>query len=118
VGNPHLVVEVDSLSVLPATLLWDDVAEVKSHPEGFNLEFYEVLSESLVSMRVLERGVGETLSCGTGVCAVAQVHMQARNIGACEVKVPGGQLMVQESSGELVLTGPVELIADGFVELT
>lgn len=118
VGNPHLVVEVASLSELPATLLWDDVADVPSHPEGFNLEFYEVLSESLVSMRVLERGVGETLSCGTGVCAVAQVHMQARNIGACEVKVPGGQLMVQESSGELVLTGLVELIADGFVELT
>lgn len=117
VGNPHLVIHLESLQQLPTELNWDEVAEVLSEPNGFNLEFYEVISPTEVSMRVLERGVGETLSCGTGVCAVAQVHMRNSGSMSCVVHVPGGSLSVDQTPHGVRLTGPVELIADGFVEV-
>lgn len=118
VGNPHLVIHLDSLLHLPDQLVWDEVETVMSEPDGFNLEFYESTSAHEVAMRVLERGVGETLSCGTGVCAVAQVHMRTTGSKSCVVNVPGGSLKVIEIPNGVRLTGPVELIADGFVEVT
>lgn len=117
VGNPHLVVQVDTLQSLPQTLEWSDVEKVSTHPDGFNLEFIEVTSKDTIAMRVLERGVGETLSCGTGVCAAAMVHMVASGTETCSVNVPGGTLLVDKIPGGLRLSGPAELIADGNVEL-
>lgn len=118
VGNPHLVIHLDSLAFLPDQLVWNDVEPVEHEPDGFNLEFYETISSNEVSMRVLERGVGETLSCGTGVCAVAQVHMRNGASTSCVVNVPGGKLKVDKAAHGIRLTGPVELIADGFVEIS
>lgn len=118
VGNPHVVVELDTLDNLPNALQWADVKNLESQPNGFNIEFYVVNSDTSVSMRVLERGVGETLSCGTGVCAVGYVQMQSVGETMCEVHVPGGKLRVELESDGIRLIGPAELIADGFVELT
>lgn len=118
VGNPHLVIHLNSLAHLPDQLVWDDVENVISEPDGFNLEFYEVTSAHEVTMRVLERGVGETLSCGTGACAVAQVHMRSTESTSCVVNVPGGRLSVDALPHGVRLTGPVEFIADGYVEVT
>lgn len=117
VGNPHVVIQLDTLEFLPDTLQWNEVENIESLPEGFNLEFYVVNSDTSVSMRVLERGVGETLSCGTGVCAVGYLHMQRIGETKCEVQVPGGKLFVELQDDGIRLVGPVELIADGFVEV-
>lgn len=116
VGNPHRVVVLSSLADLPVELRWDDAPPVQG--EGFNLEFYEIIAPGSLRMRVLERGVGETLSCGTGVCAVAFDYFTTTGLTSCEVRVPGGVLQVERKVDEIVLIGPVELIADGFVELT
>lgn len=118
VGNPHMVIHLDSLEALPSSLLWPDVDNAGAHPDGFNLEFYVANSATSVSMRVLERGVGETLSCGTGACAVGYVHMQRGGQSKCEVRVPGGNLSVELVPDGIKLIGPVELVANGFVELT
>ncbi|MGA0857601.1 MAG: hypothetical protein ACO3P3_05495 [Candidatus Nanopelagicales bacterium] len=117
VGNPHVVIQLDDFNILPDTLQWTEVETLASHPEGFNLEFYVVNSDTSVSMRVLERGVGETLSCGTGVCAVGYLHMQRIRKTKCEVNVPGGKLNVELQANGICLVGPAELIADGFVEV-
>jgi diaminopimelate epimerase len=68
-------------------------------------------------MRVWERGVGETLSCGTGACAVAVAAALRRVAGhAVDVRLPGGVLHVETApDGHILMTGPAELVADGEV---
>jgi diaminopimelate epimerase len=119
VPNPHAVVFVDDL---------DDAGDLRSaplvvpegvFPDGVNVEFVVDRGPAHVSMRVHERGVGETLSCGTGACAVAWA---ARRRDGAEVSgemvtrvdVPGGAVTVTETDkGRMLLTGPADLVARG-----
>lgn len=117
IPNPHAVVFVDDLSE-PGDLI--DVPQVSSSafPDGVNVEFVVIEEPGRrVSMRVHERGVGETLSCGTGICAVADRTLAAAGIAGTatvEVTVPGGTLsVVRTEDDSLVLTGPAVLVADG-----
>jgi diaminopimelate epimerase len=121
-GNPHLVtltdVEVDTLdlSVLPGV---DPVM----FPDGVNVEVVNVLAAedapagacAHVRLRVYERGVGETRSCGTGACAAAYAALQAggRTAGTVAVDVPGGRLAVEFDGTTTVLSGPAVVVASG-----
>ncbi len=112
VGNPHAVVVLGSaasvadldLSVAPT---WDPAT---AFPNGVNVEFITIEAPGQVVMRVFERGVGETESCGTGVVAAASVAAPGTT---CTVRVPGGQLAVDNSGAEAVLVGPAEIVARG-----
>lgn len=113
--NPHAVVFVSDLDLdlAVAPRVTSDL-----FPEGQNVEFVMVASPGEhARMRVHERGVGETLSCGTGICAVAdRVWSAAGVVGPARVRVdvPGGTCWVQRTtSGSLVLIGPAALVADG-----
>jgi diaminopimelate epimerase len=66
-------------------------------------------------MRVVERGVGETQSCGSGACAVAAVVLRDAGLaeGTVTVDVPGGRLTVSVAGGQCVLTGPAVIVAAG-----
>jgi len=118
-GNPHLVVldapglRTMDLSVAPA------VEPAASYPQGVNVEFVERLGPCHIRMRVHERGVGETRSCGTGACAAAVAAMDAA--GHCTtyiVDVPGGRLMVEwRGDGRVLLSGPAVLVARGETEI-
>jgi diaminopimelate epimerase len=81
-----------------------------------NVEFVTPAAEGAVSMRVHERGVGETRSCGTGTVAVAAAVLGGRE-GELAVDVPGGRVRVRLTCGAGVctatLTGPAELVASG-----
>jgi diaminopimelate epimerase len=117
-GNPHLVV---FLGADPGSV---DVAALGPYLEnhvGFpmrtNVEFALVRDEGAIDARVWERGVGETLSCGTGACAIAVAAQEAGTAGpVVGVRFPGGELHVERlPGGGVTLSGPVERVADGSV---
>jgi diaminopimelate epimerase len=118
VGNPHLVCPVDDVSTLD--LSEPPMLDALAFPESANVEFVsgaEPLTgaDLHVRMRVYERGSGETLSCGTGACAVAAVALRlaGRDTGTVAVDLPGGQLTIAVERDRCVLTGPALIVATG-----
>ena len=111
-GNPHAVVPVASVAAL---------GELKTSRLDLNVEYVEDLGPAAIAMRVHERGVGETRSCGTGACAA--VVATALRTGTArgttyEITVPGGRLTaVWREDGHVVLTGPAVLVAEGTVDV-
>lgn len=130
VGNPHVVVALASDTELAELSLQQAPTIQPSLDSGANVEFV-VPAEPMVkegvgyiSMRVHERGVGETLSCGTGIVAAALATRHWAGQGApnqWQVKVPGGTLgvrMFATEDGEMVgLSGAAELVFDGQIDL-
>jgi diaminopimelate epimerase len=118
VGNPHLAcltevpVEQLDLTVPPG---YDPGA----FPHGVNVEFVNVCSAGELRIRVHERGVGETRSCGTGAVAAvtAVLDSQGRDTGEADVQVPGGRLHVGIGRDGSTLTGPAVLVAWGWLAL-
>jgi diaminopimelate epimerase len=84
-------------------------------PDGVNVEVVALVAPTGIRMRVHERGVGETQSCGTGACAAAVAVMAARDQRTTyDVDVPGGHLSVKWcDGGQVLLTGPAVLVASG-----
>ena len=111
VGNPHVAVMDDER--------WSDLsreetaAKLAAQVGGANVEFVTVLGPDHLSIRVIERGVGWTLACGTGSCAVAALARRAGLSGdAVTVENPGGTLRVELEGSNATLSGPVQFIAD------
>jgi diaminopimelate epimerase len=116
-GNPHLVV-LDAGPIDALDLTTAPETDPPTFPEGVNVEFLETVGPRHVRMRVLERGVGETRSCGTGACAAAVAAMDAAGARTSYVvDVPGGRLVVEwREDGMVLLTGPAVLVAKGDVD--
>ena len=114
-GNPHLVVLDADVAALDLTAT-PAIDPAGSYPDGANVEFVEAIGPEHIRMRVHERGVGETQSCGTGACAAAVAAMAQAGLtsGAYLVDVPGGRLSVAWGvDGDVTLTGPAVLVAEG-----
>ena len=126
VGNPHVVVALPSEEELEGLDLTVQPVLDPVPPHGANVEFV-VPSDPLVRhgigsirMRVFERGVGETLSCGTGVAAAALAVRHWAGAAAPDrwaVEVPGGELGVRMLDGHVLLSGPATLVYSGEVTL-
>ena len=120
VGNPHLVCGgvPDETALADLDLTRQPGFDPELFPDGANVEFVTVLGADEVAMRVHERGVGETRSCGTGAVAVAAAHLAAsgRAAGRVAVRVPGGRVTVDVAPGVSMLTGPAVLVARGRIE--
>ncbi|MFC6017185.1 diaminopimelate epimerase [Plantactinospora solaniradicis] len=124
-GNPHLV------CVLPASVDLASLDLTRSpgfdpalFPSGVNVEFVASAppvdgADLHVLMRVYERGSAETLSCGSGTCAVAAVALRdaGRTAGVVAVDVPGGRLTVTVDEQSCWLAGPAVLVAHGEINL-
>jgi diaminopimelate epimerase len=114
-GNPHLVVldagDVDALDLTGPP----GFEPASDYPTGVNIEFLQRLGPHHVKMRVHERGVGETRSCGSGACAAAVAVMAAADErSSYVVDVPGGRVVVEWRADDMVtLTGPAVLVASG-----
>ncbi|BBY16500.1 diaminopimelate epimerase [Mycolicibacterium litorale] len=118
VGNPHLAC-VDA-ALTEAELAALDVAapvqfDTAQFPDGVNVEVLTAARDGAVSMRVHERGVGETRSCGTGTvaAAVAALAHQGAETGTLDVRIPGGVVNVTVAATTSYLRGPSELVASG-----
>lgn len=120
-GNPHAVSFVESGGELAALDLVQAPAwtPASRFPHGVNLEFVEVIEPRHLRMRVHERGVGETSSCGTGTVAAASAWVARAGLsdGPVVVDVPGGRVEVDLHGGEAWLTGPAVIVARGVVRL-
>jgi diaminopimelate epimerase len=118
VGNPHLAC-VDPDLTLDELMALDVAAPVSfdgaQFPEGVNVEVLTAPVDGAVSMRVHERGVGETRSCGTGTvaAAVAALAFAGATTGALRVCIPGGEVTVTVTDASSYLRGPSVLVARG-----
>ena len=117
IPNPHVVVPVADRATLDALDLSRPPVVDPALPNGQNVEFVLRVGERHVAMRVHERGVGETRSCGTGICAAAIATARADGMeadgGVWRVDVPGGTCTVTwRTDGEVELSGPAVLVAE------
>ncbi len=114
VGNPHAVIETDDPAAHVHTL--GPMLETHPHfPNRTNVEFVRGVGPSEVTMRVWERGVGETLSCGTGACATAVAAVVRSGAESpVTVHVAGGTLTIAvDDDLAVTMTGPVEHVYSG-----
>ncbi|MDY5785985.1 diaminopimelate epimerase [Corynebacterium sp.] len=121
VGNPHLAAVIPGLSAdaLSDLELCQPAFDHEFFPEGVNVEVLTELERGDVYMRVWERGVGETRSCGTGTVAAARAALADAGIenGTVKVHVPGGAVRVDINAGQAVMTGPSRIVARGEVDI-
>lgn len=114
-GNPHGVCFVSELSDFPLADLGPIVVHHKLFPQGLNFEVASLASRKEIRARVWERGVGETLSCGSGACAIAVAARLHDYVDRwVDVILPGGRLTVGwDGKGEVYLRGEAELVFTG-----
>ena len=119
-GNPHAVLIVDDVRAAPVTTLGAKIEVHARFPQRVNVGFMQILSAQEINLRVFERGVGETLACGTGACA-AVVSGQLRGLLGPDVQVnlPGGSLRIEwHGEGQpVMMTGPASTVFEGHIQL-
>lgn len=116
IGNPHAVYFWQQpLSDFPLSQLGPRVEQHELFPNKMNFEVARVISRQQIEARVWERGVGETLACGSGACAITVVAQRYGYIdNKVDIKLPGGILNVEwDGVGEILLSGPAETVFVG-----
>lgn len=115
-GNPHAVTFVDLPQAAPVETVGKAIENHPLFPQRTNVEFATVIDRGHLSMRVWERGTGETLACGTGACATL---VAAVVNGLCDrevdIQLLGGTLHVEwnKNDGHVYMTGPAKFVYDG-----
>jgi diaminopimelate epimerase len=120
VGNPHAVLRVEAVESAAVERIGRALQNSAHFPRQVNVGFMQIVNAGQIRLRVYERGVGETLACGTGACAAVAVGRSLGLLGAdVEVRVPGGRLSVHwDGPGQSVwLTGPAQQAFEGRVEI-
>ena len=113
-GNPHCVVFVDEVSRFPVERFGPLVENHPLFPEKTNVEFARAIKDSYLEVRVWERGVGETMACGTGACAsVVAASLTGRTGKRATVRLSGGDLVVDWMEDGVRLTGPARRVFEG-----
>ena len=119
-GNPHAVLTVASVASAPVDRLGPAIERHPRFPKRVNVGFMEIVDKSHIKLRVFERGVGETLACGTGACAAVAVGRRHGRLDATvEVELPGGKLEITFAApGEHIwMKGPTAVSFTGRVEI-
>ena len=119
-GNPHCVLLVDDVQTADVETMGPLLEKHERFTEGANVGFMQIINHSHIKLRVFERGVGETLACGSGACAAVAVgQLQNRLSKDVRVDLPGGSLKIrwQGNDNVLKMTGAAEHIFDGYINL-
>ena len=120
IGNPHAVIIVDDVDLASVKTTGDVFQKHGIFPEGVNVGFVQILDRKNIKLRVYERGVGETLACGSGACAaVAVAYQQGHLEEVVDVELRGGHLTLRWKGGEnyIYMSGFVETVYEGEIEL-
>lgn len=120
-GNPHCVIFCDDPNMVDLKSVGTEIQESGLFPQGVNVEIAHVDTNKNISLRVWERGSGETLACGTGACAVVVAAVEN---GLCpkgediKVKLRGGDLVIKyDNDNQIYMTGPAEEVFKGEIEI-
>lgn len=119
-GNPHAVVPVDDLATAPVDSLGPEIEHSPLFPQRTNVGFMQVLGAEHISLRVWERGAGETQACGSGACAAMVVgRLWGELDEEVRVTLPGGDLIVCWPGNQetVTMTGPASEVFDGEIDL-
>ena len=119
IGNPHAVQFIADVDGAPVASQGRAISEHRRFPSGVNAGYAEVRSRHKLRLRVYERGVGETLACGTGACAAVAAGRARDLLGErVEVELRGGSLEVQWSGNghPILMTGPATRVYDGIID--
>ena len=119
-GNPHIVIPVDSVDRAPVGILGPVLERHPSFPQRVNVGFMQRIDERHIKLRVFERGVGETLACGTGAAAAVAVGLLWGELAdEVEVSLPGGKLEVSwhGPGSTLWQTGATSAVYEGQIDL-
>jgi diaminopimelate epimerase len=114
-GNPHAVLWVDDVDEAPVTTLGPAIEGLDVFPRATNVEFAQLADPGRIRLRVWERGVGETLACGTGACATLVAGVLSGRCGrAAIIELPGGELRIEwPEGGSVFMTGPANEVFEG-----
>jgi diaminopimelate epimerase len=118
-GNPHAVTIVPDVLTADVAKIGPQVEAHARFPQRVNAGFMQIVDEKHARLRVFERGVGETMACGTGACAAAVSGMRrgllANNV---EIELAGGKLQIEWKEGDVVwMTGPTATVYEGRLDL-
>jgi diaminopimelate epimerase len=119
-GNPHAVIAVPSVADAPVERIGAAFQDHPLFPRRVNVGFMERVDENRIRLRVYERGVGETLACGTGAAAAVAVGRRWGQLGEkVAVELPGGTLVVNWPGlgAPLWQTGPTAAVYEGYIDL-
>ena len=120
IGNPHAVILVEDSAAAPVERVATALQASQCFPRGVNVGFMLIQDPARIKLRVYERGVGETLACGSGACAAmvcGRLYQGLEN--EVDIGLKGGHLMVSwEGEGQPVwMTGPATTVYRGQIEL-
>lgn len=122
-GNPHAVTLVDNVDTAPVSTWGPQIERHAQFPARVNAGFLQVVDRTRVRLRVYERGVGETLACGTGACAavVAGIRLGLLD-GRVDVETLGGRLTIEwgdnaAHDAPVFMTGPATSVFEGEIDI-
>ena len=104
------------MDLAPVATFGPAVQRHDAFPESVNVGFAQVVSRDRIRLRVFERGVGETLACGSGACAAAAVLMRRGRIDReVAVELPGGTLNIAwpDDTAQIAMSGPAAFVFEG-----
>jgi diaminopimelate epimerase len=119
-GNPHAVQFVPDVDAAPVNTQGPQIERHPRFPQRVNAGYLQVVDRARIRLRVWERGVGETLACGTGACAAVVAGRQRGLLDAkVKVSLPGGTLTVAWSGegSPVTLTGPATTVYEGTIDV-
>ena len=118
-GNPHALVIVDDIAAATIPEMGRYIGSHEAFPEGCNVGFAQFDGPDRIRLRVIERGAGETLACGSGACAAMAILRRSDRVAdTLEVELPGGRLVIKWRGGDepLTMKGPATYVFRGTMD--
>jgi diaminopimelate epimerase len=119
-GNPHVIIPVNNVDAAPVATLGPVTESHPRFPQRVNVGFMQIVDRDTIRLRVFERGVGETLACGTGACAaVVSGIIQGKLNATVTAHLPGGNLSIhwQGPGQPVIMTGPAATVFEGQIQI-